>query len=238
MNFLMRTYFEQRGGMFREFEGLMAFFKPKDISLYRKLLPRPFDVPDQPVVIVFLADYLRIVTWLITRYRYQEWSVLLKCLWNGKEGWYSVTMPVSGLFPQLAGRYLGFPKYIADQITLTRDGQTRLATSRYKGSEQLRLEYCPGITRSLAPWEKELLETKSFFKGDTFLLVPPGRGPRAQKVVWRHVIPPKWSPEPGMVRVRADPNESWANLVPATGEFPGAYNHFIGGANLIPEEPV
>jgi hypothetical protein len=40
MNFLEHIYFEQRGGMFREFEGLMTHFEPKDISLYRKLLPK------------------------------------------------------------------------------------------------------------------------------------------------------------------------------------------------------
>lgn len=231
MNILERMIFEPRGGMYREFEGLTTHLEPRDLSLYRKLLPEPFAIPSRPLVTIFVADYIRVVPWPSTRY--QEWSVLLKSEWKGEEGWYSVTMPVTKWITMAGGRYLGFPKYIADEITLTRKGETRVATAKYKGLVQLALEFKPGATRQLAPWEKQLAENISFFKGNVHLLVPPGRGPRAQKVILRHVTEPKWSPEHGMIRVRVDPSESWARLIPNEGPFSGTYNHFIGGANIV-----
>lgn len=233
MKILERIIFEPRGGMFREFDGLTTHFEPNDPSLYRKLLPKTFDMPNQPVVTIFVADYIRVVPWPMTRY--QEWSVLLKSEWKGEEGWYSETMPVTKWVALAGGRYLGFPKYMADEITLTRSGENRVATAKYKSVVQLALEFHPGTVRQLAPWEKELVENESFFKGDSHQLVPPGQGPRAQKIILHHVTQPKWSPEYGMIRVKVDQSESWAGLVPNEGEFPGTYNHFIGGINLIAE---
>ena len=130
MNILESLIFEPRGGMFLEFEGLTTHFLPKDPSLYRKLLPEPFGVPGQPVVTIFVADYIRVFPWPLSRY--QEWSVLLKSEWKGEEGWYSVTMPVTKWVAMFGGRYLGFPKYIADEITLAKSGETRAATSKHK----------------------------------------------------------------------------------------------------------
>lgn len=236
MNLFERLIFEPRGGMYREFEGLMTHFEPKDPALYRKLLPEPFEVPAQPIVMVFVADYLRLKPWYNPRY--QEWAVLLKDEWKGKPGWYCVTIPVTRWLAMVGGRYLGFPKYIADEIILSKSGEGRIATAKYKGAVQLSLEFHPGITRQLAPWEKALLDDESFFKGGAHLLVPPGQGPRAQEIGLRHVTQPKWSPEPGMIHLKVDPGETWAGLVPDEGEFPGAYNHFIGGFNLFAERLV
>jgi hypothetical protein len=233
MNIIERLIFESRSGMFREFVGLTTHFEPKDSSLYRKMLPEPFVIPKRPVVTIFFADYVRVVPWPMTRY--QEWSILLKSEWKGEEGWYSVTMPVTKWIPMTGGRYLGFPKYIADEITLARSGETHVANAKHKGVIQLAIEFHPGKMRQLAQWEKELIENESFFKGDAHQLVPPGLGPRAQKIILRHVTQPKWSPEYGMIRVQVHPGESWAGLVPDEGEFPGTYNHFIGGINLIPD---
>ena len=226
--------FEPRGGMFREFHGLVTHFKPKDVSLYRKLLPEQFAMPSQPIATIFIADYVRVFPWPMTRY--QEWSILLKTEWKGEVGWFSVTMPVTSLVPMVGGRYLGFPKYVVDEIALTKSDEAYVAKARYKNVERLRLEFQPRTTRQLEPWEKELVENESFFKGNTHQLDPPGRGPRAQKIIIRHVVPPMWSPEQGMICVQVDQSESWKGLVPDGGEFPGTYNHFVGGFNLISEK--
>lgn len=190
-------------------------------------------MPDMPVVTIFVADYLKVIRWPLPNYRYQEWCVLLKSVWNGDKAWYALVIPVSRWLAKVSGVYLGFPKYIADEISQAVNGETRLAIAKYKGVTQLTLEYHPGINRPLVPWERELMDNESFFKGDGHLLVPAGRGPRAQKIILRHVIQPKWSPEPGMVHVRVDSGESWAGLIPAPYVFPGTYNHFTGGMNLL-----
>jgi hypothetical protein len=232
MNVLEKVLlFEPSGGMFREFVGINTYLEPKDLSLYRKLLPEPYTMPDQPIVTIFVADYIKVVPWPMTRY--QEWAVNLKSIWNGEEGWYVATMPVTKWVPMVGGRYRGFPKYIVDAITLRRTDRGWIGESNHKGVLKLRAEFEPGLTRQLAGWEKELLENKSFFNGDVHLLVPPGQGPRAQKVRLNHVVSPQWSPELGMVRIEVDRNEPWAELVPAGISFPGTYNHFIGGMNLV-----
>jgi hypothetical protein len=233
MNLLERLILEPRGGMYRELEGLTTHFPPRDLALYRKLLPKPFEVAGAPIVTIFVADYLRVVPWPATRY--QEWSILLKSAWNGEEGWYCVTMGVTKWRAMAGGRYFGFPKYVADEITLTTKDETCSASAKYKARTQLALEFSPGVARPLTEWESELLTDVSFFKGSIHLLVPPGRGPRAQKATLRHVTEPKWSPKQGMVLMRVDPGESWANLVPDDGPFPGTYNHFVGGANIFIE---
>ena len=231
MNILERMIFEPQGGMYREFEGITTHLEPQDLSLYRKLLPEPFSIPSLPIITIFVADYLRVFPWPSTRY--QEWSVLLKSRWKGEEGWYPITMPVTKWMAMVGGRYLGYPKYIADEITLTRNGEIRTAMAKYKGLMQLALEFKPGVSRQLAPWEKQLAENVSFFKGDIHLLVPPGRGPRAQKIVTHDLIEAKWSPQHGMIKIRVDPSESWAGLIPNEGRFPGTYNHFVGGTNIV-----
>jgi hypothetical protein len=233
MNMFERIIYDPRRGMYHEFEGLNTHFEPKDPALYRKLLPEPLAMPSQPVVTVFAADYLHVTPWPMIRY--QEWSVLVKSLLNGEEGWYCLTMPVTTRVALYGGRYLGFPKYLANKITLARSEETCIATGKYRDIVEVTLEFQPGITRPLVAWEKELAENVSFFKGDIHLFVPPGRGPRLQKIIFRHVVPPIWSPINGMVCIRAGSSEPWAGLIPDEGKFPGTYNHFKGGFNLISE---
>ena len=234
MNAVERFLFTHPGGMYREYEGLTTHLAPSDLALYRSLVPPAFDLPDQPVVTIYAADFVRIVPWPLTRY--QEWAVLLRCAYKGEIGWTCVTMPVTKWLPMVGGRQLGFPKYVTDSITLSTSGEGREAKGIYRRRLRLALEFAPGITRPLTPWEQELDEDIAFFKkGPAFLLVPPGRGPRIHRVTLAHVVEPQWAPEHGMIRVRVDPGESWAGLLPDEGPFPGTYNHFVGGANFDAE---
>jgi len=234
MSSFKRIIFEPPGGMFREFMGVNAIVEPKDSSLYERFLPKPFAMPNQLVMLIFVADYIKVFPWPMTRY--QEWAVLLKCMWSGKEGWYVVTMPVTKWVPMKGGRHLGFPKYIANEITLIKHGEGWKAQSKYKGVLQLSIEFTPGITRQLVQWEEEFLSDKSFFRGNTYLLVPPGHGPKAQKVSLDHVVSPIWSPELGMVHIGVDQSEAWKGLLPAGNSFPGTCTHFKGGINLVAEK--
>ena len=233
MNLVERMMYEPKGGMFRRFAGITTHLAPRDPALYRRLLPEPFAMPERPVVTIFVADYVEVFPWPMTRY--QEWAVLLNSVWKGEVGGYVVTMPVTKWVPMWGGRYLGFPKYVAQEIVLDRSGGGWQAVGRHRGALQLSLEFTPGLTRQLESWEAVLIENESFFKGDAHLLVPPGRGPRAQKVRLDHVVPPAWAPEPGMVRVRAGRGEVWADLVGDGAVSPGTFNQFTGGTNLVAE---
>jgi hypothetical protein len=233
MNFVDRMLYCPKGGQFREFEGVTTHLRPQDLSLYRQLLPPPLTLPKQPIVTLFAADYIRVAPWPLTRY--QEWSVLLKCALSGVEGWFSLMMPVTKWLPMIGGRHIGFPKYVADEITVKHQGNAIVARAKHKGIQQLVLEFHPGLTRRLAGWEKELMNDPSFFKEpEGYQLVPPGKGPRVFRIALDHVVKPHWSPCPGMVKVQVDPSENWSALIPARSVFPGTTNHFVGGVNIVP----
>jgi hypothetical protein len=231
MNLFTRFLYAPPGGNFREFACIEAFFAPADAALYRQLLPGPFAMPEQPVVMVFAADYLKVAPWPVL-IRYQEWAVLLKAVWRGGEGWCCLTIPVTRWGALVGGRHFGFPKTMAS-ITLAKEGEGWTAQGMHKGVRELRLSYQPGLTGQLEPWEQALVAGESFFKGDALLLVPPAAGPRAQRVRLDHVLPPRWSPQPGILRLELDPGQAWAGLVPARDSFPGAFNHFSAGFSLV-----
>jgi hypothetical protein len=231
MNALERWYFDVPGGMYREFAGIITHFQPKDLALYRELLPQQLEMPELPVVTVFFADYQRVVRPPLNHYHYQEWSATLKGVWCGEAAWYMLAISVTRRIANAAGRYLGFPKYISE-ITLTKQGDSWIGTAADKGAIDVSLEFSPGLTRPLEAWERELVENEALFKGDALVLVPPGRGPRAQRIHLQHVVTPQWTAVPGMARLKVNPEQNWKGLVPDAGEFAGSYNTFRGGMNL------
>jgi hypothetical protein len=232
MGFINRILNEPAGGQFREYIGLNTFIEPADHDSYRKFLPQAFEMPEQPIVEIFTADYMRVNPWPLTRY--QEWAVLLKCAWKGNEGWHCITMPVTKWIPMVGGRRLGFPKYIVDSISLEQQGQGWTARGLSNGIVQLQMEFHPGLTRSLSNWESQLAADETFFKqGDAFQLFPPSQGPRIKRIHLDNVVPAQWAPEAGMVEIMVSPEEPWAGLVQDGNSYPGSFNHFIGAVNLV-----
>jgi hypothetical protein len=236
MNNLDRILYFRAGGEFREFRGITTHIQPANLTRYRALLPQPFGMPELPVVTIFIADYCKMDAWPLTHYG--EWSALLKCTLGSEEGWYPVTMPVTSRISMWGGRRMGFPKYVVKEITLATDGDSFKGTARKNDQVQLELRLTPGHTRPLTEWEKALAGIDAFFKGPAFCLSPVGAGPHIFKVVSEDRMPSKWEPRHGMVTVRANPGESWAELLPSEGPYPGTYNHFTGGFNLAPLKMV
>jgi Acetoacetate decarboxylase (ADC) len=232
MNILER-YFAPASGAIREFVGINAFFEPADLGLYERLLPSPLGVPDRPLVNIAVVDYLKAAPWPLTGW--QEWGVSLKCVWRGQPGWYPVTAPVSKWLPMRAGRYLGYPKYVADSITLARRDDCWTARAVQRGVHQLEAEFEPGIARPAEPWAEELWANESFFKDDVYLVLPPGVGARVQRVSFK-LIRAQWTSRSGTVRVEPHPDQPWARLVPGPGPFVGQHSHFRGGLNLVVEK--
>ncbi len=232
MNAIDRLIFRPKGGQFREYEGITVHLEPADLSLYRQLIPPPLEAPSHPIVTLYLVDFIRVANWPLRRY--QEWSVLLKCALAGEAGWFSLTMPVTSWLAMTGGRSIGFPKYVADEIAVEHRGETVFGRGKHRGVQQLELEFNPGLSRPLAEWERELMDDPSFFKSpQNFQLIPPGKGPRVLRIDLEHVVEPHWSPCPGMVRVKVDPSENWAGLVPPGAAFVGSSNHFVGGADIV-----
>jgi hypothetical protein len=231
MSIFSRLIFEPPGGQFREYIGLSTYFVTENLDLYRKLLPKEFSMPELPVVYMFAANYMKMFPWPLSPY--QEWAVSLSCTYRAEPGIHCITMPVTKWLPMNGGRTIGFPKYIVDSISLEHLDQDWLARGMYKGREQMSLEFRPGLTRQLAPWEDALLADEAFFKQIAiFQLVPPSLGPKIYNINVKYVVPSHWTPQNGMLKVKVDPNEPWAGLVQEDEAFPGTFNHFKGGCNL------
>jgi hypothetical protein len=101
--------------MYKEFDGVMLFYTPKDMTAYRELLPALFDLPENPLVEVFVIDYYKMAPWALEPYR--EAAVFLLAKYKGEETWHCITMPVTSEKARIGGiRNLGYPKVLAEVI--------------------------------------------------------------------------------------------------------------------------
>jgi hypothetical protein len=224
----------EANGVFHEFHGIYTMVEPADLELYRTLLPPPLEMPDKPLVSLFVVDYTEVHPWPMTPYL--EGALFLRCKYRGQEGWHCKTMPVTRWIPNREGRALGFPKYITKDVTLNPDSDNWKGEVKDKGKLKLSLEFSPGVTRELVPREAAILEAGpgKELADPVFLFVPPDKGSHFQKVEMVNVVKPVWSASPGMVRITIGPDEPWAGLVAPGTLSPGFLGGFKGAANLVP----
>jgi len=219
-------------GMWQEFPGIYTAMEPEDLKLYRELLPADLDMPEKPVVAFFIVDYVIVVPYPMGPYL--EGAAALSCKYNGEDGWYVVTMPVTTRVACQGGRAIGFPKYVADEITLARAGDGWKGVVQHDGVVRLSLEYTPGLTRKLTPVEKEFMSSDvTRMEAPVFLLVPPGEGPTLNRITLEPVVPANWESEQGMVKIHISPDDPWAGLVPDNAVVPGLFQTFTGGNNMV-----
>jgi hypothetical protein len=217
--------------MWQEFPGIYTAIEPTDLDLYRELLPDQLDMPERPVVAFFIVDYITVVPYPMVPYL--EGAVAILGEYKGKEGWHVLTMPVTEKIPCKGGRSLGFPKYVADEITLTK----RKGVVTHEGVVRLSLEFTPGLTKERQPYEKEFLTGGvSRFEADVYQLVPPGEGPELRRINLVEVIPARWESDLGMVKIHISPDDPWAGLIPQDAVSFGLYQTFTGGNNMVSEK--
>jgi hypothetical protein len=221
--------FAHSGGQFLELAGITAHFAPDDTDRYRHYLPDRLDMPARPVVKLFLIDYLQVSPWPFTRY--QEWSMLLRAGHDGVEGWFPVTMPVTTWIARQGGHHLGFPKYVADSITLVDDGTTVAGRATARNRLDVSMRFTATELPTIEPWEREYLEHDAIFDGDLIVLKPTGVGPDVQRVSLEVVAPSRWTTRHGSVELHGDAG----GLIPDGRIVPGSAHHFQGGMNLVPE---
>ena len=224
----------ERKGVFHEFHGIYTMVEPTNLELYRALLPAPLEMPDQPVVSMFVVDYTDVYPWPMTPYK--EGALFLRAKYKGEEGWHCKTMPVTKWVPNKLGRDMGFPKYVTKTISLAQEGSGWKGEVKYKGRLKLALEFSSGLTRALNPKEEMVMKAglEKALAGPNFLFVPPDKGPALQKVNMAHVFPPSWTTAEGMVRITIGPEEPWAGLIAPGTVSPGFFGKFLGAMNLVP----
>lgn len=105
--------------MYKEFDGIMLYYTPKDTITYRALLPEVFDLPDEPMVQAFVIDYYKMAPWSLKPY--QEAALFLLAKYKGEEIWHCITMPVTTDRARIGGiKNLGYPKVLAE-VNFTRE---------------------------------------------------------------------------------------------------------------------
>jgi hypothetical protein len=158
---------------------------------------------------------------------YFEATVLLRCDYQGRIGWHSLVMPVSTEASMIAGRRIGFPKYVADEIFLkpTEDGWYGAAV--HEGRDRISLRFTSTSSSelgTLTPLQEEFVNGRgdAELKGPIILLKPPGEGPEVN--VLPSSPPPLVTRETGAVRIRL--TEPYDGLVPDGTVAPGLYQRF------------
>jgi hypothetical protein len=232
------TLEEQRPTGFLGQHGIYAAFPPADLELYRALLPPQFDMPDTPQVVVFVADYYDLNIPLSRQHPelglpdmvpYLEGAVLLQCEYQGLPGQHVITMPVDDDTANKAGRLLGFPKYVADEITLEEANGGWVGRVMHEGRIVLGLEFTPvpGATAQTTTGGSYLR---------LFQLIPPGQGPEVSQV--NSVAPTDTQLESviGSASVQVDPDAEWAGLIPE-GKVGAMFREATGASQLVPSSP-
>lgn len=108
-----------------------------DPQLVAKVLPRPLRPTAEPVGVASVARYPQ------TNFGVplNEAALFLQASYRGETGMYCLSMPVDDDTMMVTGReQFGFPKKMAEQITLDRDGGHVVGSVIRKGTEILRLE--------------------------------------------------------------------------------------------------
>jgi len=198
----------ERQWAFRGQRGITAAFVPADLALYRSLLPPAFDMPETPLAAVAVVDYYDVTLPLRP---YREGYVVLQCRYEGRTGWYVVTMPVDNDVANAGGRALGFPKYVADEIDLDEAHGVWTGRVAYQGRDVMQ------VTFTAQPGAEPVESTTTDAGLPVFLLVPPAQGPQVNEVDIKLLGEQQKASTVGSATIEADPGEAWAGLLPPGG---------------------
>jgi len=120
---------------FRGAEMLWAQFRT-DPAIVKAILPKPL-TPVEPLASAFVARYPD-TNFGVT---YSEGALFLRAAHKEELGWYCLAMPVDNDMAMVGGReQFGYPKKIAEEITLTRSNNHAVGRVVRRGVEVLHIE--------------------------------------------------------------------------------------------------
>ena len=117
-------------------EMLSALFRT-DPDVVQTILPKPLVAADEPLGWVFVARYPETNFGL----SYSEGALFVRAVYKGEPGWYCLALPVDNDMAMVAGREtVGFPKKMAERITLERTDNHVMGSVIRRGVELVRIE--------------------------------------------------------------------------------------------------
>jgi acetoacetate decarboxylase len=153
----------ERPFTYHEFDGMFVYYKTQDVRAYRELLPKEFDMPDEPFVMVFVMDYYKMDK---ATQPYLEAAVFLLVKHKNQTGWHCVTMPVTSDEARIGGiKYLGFPKIMGD-VNFIREPSSYIGTFSLNNKNIITVKLSPHKNKEISPdeegWLKKLLGLPNF----------------------------------------------------------------------------
>ena len=124
-------------------EVVAAVFRTDD-KVLSTILPRPLRSPKNPLALAFIARYPETSFGTV----YNEGALFVQAEYRGRSGMYCVSMPVDD---DMAGgrEVFGYPKKMAESITIDEEGSIVVARAVRKGTEILRIEVNPKTTEGV-----------------------------------------------------------------------------------------
>jgi len=123
-------------------EVLAAVFRT-DPSFLAQILPHPLRPPANPLALAFVAHYPRTSFATV----YNEAALFVQAEYRGRSGMYCLSMPVDDDMAMAGGREaFGYPKKMAESISLETVGSKIIGSAVRKGTEILRIEAEPKTT--------------------------------------------------------------------------------------------
>jgi len=120
-------------------EVLTAVFRT-DQAVLARILPRPLRSPSHPLGLAFVAHYPQTSFGTV----YSEAALFVQAEHRGRRGMYCLAMPVDDDMAMAGGREVfGYPKKMAESITLEKVGPKVVGSVVRKGTQLLRIEVEP-----------------------------------------------------------------------------------------------
>ena len=207
--------------------GIFTVIEPADLDLYRSLLPAPLKMPKHPIVGATLLDMN--THGRVNRFLEGRLSIKALCP-DGLESWLVISTPVPYNLQCREGVIWGWPKYVADHISFSREENSARAEVIYQGEERYSLEFTAGpvkdelALKALGKVEGGNTVSWHWIQGGA-VLMRQGRGPGFDTGPEPRII--DW--QAGQVTVHIRQSDKWAGLIPEDSVTDGYYQKFIGG---------
>jgi hypothetical protein len=205
--------------------GIVTRFEPTDMDLYASLVESPLEMPEHPELILYFVN----VT--LPQVKYLEASVGIRVKHEGREGWNILDLCVDRFLPWIGNYFLtGWwnRKLLAKKLTLDRDGNDWTAKAILRnGRVFAHLTYKPmdvSEMKHLTPYQKETLEKGNDMRHDPLIGFARLKGRRqVQALELETIFPPKFSFQPGVVRIASERSQVWTRMLRPGAEVPGVF---------------
>ena len=204
--------------------GHTTVFEPHDLELYESYMYPPLRMPEKPEVMVSYWDMNQGIVNFI------EGRMMVKTLCpDGLESWLVILIPVPNFHTALEGNCWGWPKYVADEMSVEKDHSEVI----YEGKPSWTMDFTPGggddaAIAQLKANGTEGGNTVSFhINGGSMTMLRQGEGPeKARENYEQHTYFAEW--EPGMIKTWIRPEDPASGLVPPDCVSPGVWQRSFG----------